>query len=290
MSHEHNMPPERESSERTHDCLQATHILDIFATGTAAGLATELVLYPLEHPVFMRGNRAGISLSSAFRVAVSRAPSTGLLMATYELARVGILERWGHSAAPSPLESFTTPFLAGFLATTAESLLLSPLVAIKERTSPFPKALVPRLGMLYKPFPGLVITTAPFVSLYYAFSDMYIARLKKAASLADVPSWAVSAIGGAAGGVTAILVSAPLEQARLGLTHAVAMKPGEDVKWKLTHQPQRFAFRRAFFGILKGAVARGFFARSLGRVAGKLAVRGMLQRGFAWVLRTAVHR
>ncbi|KAJ3084631.1 hypothetical protein HDU99_009390 [Rhizoclosmatium hyalinum] len=271
--------------------VRATVLADIFATGTAAGLITELCLYPIEHPdPLRRFNR--VSALNMLKVAASRAPSTGLLMSCYEFARIGIT----NNVFPSSTHPFLTPLLSGFLAVCAESLVLAPLVALKEtpisRTQMYSKPL-----LLFKPAPTIIATTAPFVALYYSLSDLCIARLKKSPSFTDKPSWLVSALGGAMGGSLAILGAAPIEVLRVqwinhynnnnntlaASSSSVASLPSQpDVKWKLTHQSPRFAFRRAFFGILKQTVTKRVGAVSVGAM-GRASVTG-----FGGLVRRAV--
>ncbi|KAI9340045.1 hypothetical protein DFJ73DRAFT_961772 [Zopfochytrium polystomum] len=154
------------------------------------------------------------------------------------------------------------------------------------------------LGRLYQgpAIASLILTTAPFVSFYYMFSDMAIAWIRaRRPPESDRPAWVDSAVGGAVGGTAAIVVSAPVEMLRNmyaarsasaaaaesaadktpdgrprdAATTAAAAAAGDALKWKLVHQPPRFAFRRAFFGIVRSST------RSLSRPA----VRGVLSWG-----------
>ncbi|KAI9335512.1 hypothetical protein BDR26DRAFT_865872 [Obelidium mucronatum] len=265
-------------------------LADTFATGTAAGFATELFLYPLEHPQPLH-KFTGISMREMAWVAGTRAPSTGLLMASYEFARVGLVNH----LFPTQQHPILTPLVAGLIAVCAESLVLAPLVAIRESTARKRNFAKHPLRLL-SPFPNIVATTAPFVSLYYAFSDFCIDRLKKSNAFKDSPSWVTSAVGGAIGGSLAILGAAPIEVARVNWInrHQQASNPtttttptttaatnNNTLKWKLVHQSPRFAFRRAFFGIIRSTATKGLLARGIvGRGVIRGAVTGLVRAIF----------
>ncbi|KAJ3319101.1 hypothetical protein HDU76_000649 [Blyttiomyces sp. JEL0837] len=354
----------------------SSSVLDTFACGTAAGFVTEMILYPLEHPSLLLTAHNSSSSTASLRltvkemvgVAVTRAPTTGLLMACYEFAKTFIVTRIPQNTIPEPF----IPLAAGILATGGECLILTPFVAFRETsrpsslptpststtttskptiTAPVPNNAAIHIFKTYtRVFTTMVLTTAPFVSFYYFFSDLFIARFKRtwphptievllakkgitsenddvinigqneleplskeeielkrktrnAKMLEDAEvrrSWMISAVSGALGGSLAIIVSAPLEmlrarataskssdtataptptrehgqqaasQSKSTATTTTAKKPS--VAWSLLHQSPRFAFRRAFYGIVRASsmASRRTIARAISVNAGKL--------------------
>ncbi|KAJ3213013.1 hypothetical protein HDU82_000022 [Entophlyctis luteolus] len=283
-------------------------IADTFATGTAAGFATELLLHPLENPRPRGAAAAGATAAAAvsnssggmLRTALLRAPSTGLLMASYELARTALVPRLNLAA-----DSFSTPLIAGAAAVFIETIVLSPAIVLTKQAEPTAVARtawfarsVDTIKLLYRPAPTIIATTVPFVSLYYAFSDKFIAVLKSKTS-SDTPSWLVSAAGGALGGAVAIGFSAPIEAFRLAAMERFSQSAAptelpptpmaKAVTSKLLHQSPRFAFRRAFFGILRQSVLKGGL-RGLARTGASRGIAGAARITLQTIIRAVFRR
>ncbi|KAI9208469.1 uncharacterized protein BJ171DRAFT_488953 [Polychytrium aggregatum] len=266
--------------------------IQVQPTGSAASAS------PAQKPTMLRSPMAAlryhlgispsISLSSMslsiLKTCAVRAPGTGLLMASYEFAR----ESFEHQLRRTGWVGYgwAVAFYAGLGATLVEATLLAPMVSIREALDLAKESGSAKTGVqvavsacgplpLMRQFSHIVVTTAPFVSMYYGFTDRYIAMLKSKYR-SDLPPSFYNVVGGTLGGVTAILIATPLEFLRQRLitewnmmrhTAEVVSKEGtssakaiiqercrQEMRFKILHQTPRFAFRRAFYGTVKGAV------------------------------------